>query len=175
MDSMRAYLSIASLLAVAYLSDSFPALAQSVRSLPGCETAPEVRKVLDEKLDQKMLDKRKLQDRVAFERQVLDDLIAKYPRELEPYQTLVNKMRRDAPDELPELRNRLVKMAKDDPDDPLALLLAGSVLRGKDTPESVRLLEAAKAKAPNFPWPSLELANDYFWGKIADQNKVKES
>jgi thiol-disulfide isomerase/thioredoxin len=172
---MRAYLSIASWLAVAFLNNSFPVQAQSARSLPGCETAPEVRKILDEKLDSKMLDKMKLQDRVALERLVLNDLIAKYPREIEPYQTLVNKMRRDDPDELPELRNRLVKMAKDDPDDPLVLLLAGWVLRGKDTPESLRLLETAKAEAPNFPWPYKELANDYFYGNIADQTKVKEN
>ncbi len=48
------------------------------------------------------------------------------------------------------------------------------MLRGKNTPESVRLLEAAQAKAPNSPWPQKELAAVYFSGKIADQNKVKE-
>jgi len=175
MDSMRTCLSVTSLLAAAFLSNSFPAQAQSARSLPGCETAPEVRKILDEKLGPKMLDKMKLPERVALERQVLDDLIARYPREIEPYQTLVKKMFRDDPDEFPELSNRLVKMAKVDPDDPFALLLAGSVLRGKDTAESVRLLQAAQTKAPNFPWPFMELANDYFRGKIADQNKVKEN
>ena len=136
---------------------------------------PEVRKVLDVKLDPKVLDKMKLTDRVALERQVLGDLIAKYPREFEPYQTLINMIRSDDPDGFSDLHNQFVKMAKDDPDDPLALLLAGRVLRGKNTPESVRLLEAAKAKAPNFPWPFMELASDYFGGKIADQNKVKEN
>jgi len=172
---MRTYLSVASLLAAALASCSSPAQAQSVRSLPGCETVPEVRKVLDVKLDPKVLDKMKLTDRVALERQVLGDLIAKYPREFEPYQTLINMIRSDDPDGFSGLRNQFVKMAKDDPDDPLALLLAGRVLRGKNTPESVRLLEAAKAKAPNFPWPFMELASDYFGGKIADQNKVKEN
>jgi thiol-disulfide isomerase/thioredoxin len=172
---MRTYLSVASLLAAGFLSNSFPARAQSARSLPGCETAPAVRKILDEKLDPKILDKMKLPERVALERQVLDDLIAKHPRELEPYQALVARVRSEDPDQYAELRNRLVKMAKDDPDDPLALLLAGWVLRGKDTSESLRLLEAAQAKAPNFPWPFKELASDYFRGKIADQNKVKEN
>ena len=172
---MRTSLSIAALLAAAFLGNSFPARAQSAQSLPGCETAPAVRKILDEKLDPKALDKMKLPERVALERQVPDDLIAKYPRELEPYQTLIRDAFVEDPAALPELRDRFVKMARDDPNDPLALLLAGSVLRGKDTPESVRLLEAAKAKAPNFPWPFKELANDYFSGKIADQNKVKEN
>jgi hypothetical protein len=77
---MRTYLSVASLLAGAFLSNSFPAQAQSARSLPGCDTAPEVRKILDEKLDPKMLDKMKLLERVPLERQVLEDLIAKSPR-----------------------------------------------------------------------------------------------
>jgi thiol-disulfide isomerase/thioredoxin len=122
-----------------------------------------------------MLNKIKFKERVALERRLLQDLIAKYPRELEPYQTLINKMRSEDPDEFAELRSRLVKMAKDDPSDPLALLLAGWVLRGKDTPESVRLLEAAKAKAPDFPWPFRVLAAVYFSGKIADQNKVKKN
>jgi thiol-disulfide isomerase/thioredoxin len=172
---MRIYLSIPPLLAAVLLSNSFPARAQSAQSLPGCETAPAVRKILDEKLDPKVLDKMKLPERRALEHQMLDDLIANYPRELEPYQTLVGDTRAEDPAALPELRNRFVKMAKDDPNDPLFLLLAGSVLRGKDTPESLRLLEAAKAKAPNSPWPFKELANDYFSGKIADQNKVKEN
>lgn len=174
-DSMRAYLSVASLIAAAFIGNSFPAQGQSARSLPGCETAPEVRKVLDKKLDPKLLDKMKRPERVTLEREVLNDLIAEHPRELEPYQTLVNSMRSEDPDQFAGLRNRLVKMAKDDPNDPLALLLAGWVLRGKDTLESVRLLEAAQAKAPNFPWPFDELASDYFRGKIADQNKVKEN
>ena len=136
---MGTYLSVTSLLAAAFISTSFLAQAQRSRSLPGCETAPEVRKILDEKLDPKMLDKMKIPERVAWERQVLQDLIARYPRELEPYQNLVNKMRSEDPDEFRELRNRLVKMAKDDPNDPLALLLAGWVLRGKDTSESVQI------------------------------------
>jgi thiol-disulfide isomerase/thioredoxin len=174
-DSMRTCLSVASWLAAAFVSNSLPAQAQSARSLPGCETAPEVRQVLDKKLDPNLLDKMKLPQRVALERQVLEDLIARYPREIEPYQTLVNRMRSEDPDQVAELRSRLVKRAKDDPNDPLALLLAGWVLRGKDTPESIRLLEAAKAKAPNFPWPFQELASDYFSGKIADQNRLKEN
>jgi thiol-disulfide isomerase/thioredoxin len=163
------------MLMAAFLSCSFPARAQTGLSLPGCETAPEVRKILDEKLNGKVLDQMKYAQRVPYERQVLEDLIAKYPRELEPYQTLVNRMRWEAPDEFPALHDRLVRMAKDNPDDPLALLMAGWVLRGKDTLESIRLLEAARAKAPNFPWPAKELAGVYFSGKRADQNKVKEN
>ncbi len=172
---MRASLVMIAVLGATCVTGASQVCCQSGLVLPGCETAPEVRKILDEKLDGKVLDKMKYAQRVPYERQVLEDLIAKYPRELEPYQTLVNRIRWEAPDEFPALRNRLVRMAKDNPDDPLALLLAGWVLRGKDTPESIRLLEAARAKAPSFPWPAMELAGDYFSGKRADKDKVAEN
>jgi thiol-disulfide isomerase/thioredoxin len=149
--------------------------AQNLLPLPGCETAPEVRKILDEKLDSKIIDELKLPERIALQRQVLEDLIAKFPRELEPYQTLVNRISSENPDEAPALHDRMVQMAKDHPDDPLALMLGGWALRGKNTPESLRLLQASITKAPNFPWAYKELAGDYFRGKIADQSKVKEN
>ena len=169
---MRPFSSAASLLATVLFAG--PLMAQNL-ALPGCETAPQVRKVLDEKLEFKTLDKLKLPERIALERQVLEDLIARYPRELTPYQTLVNKLSSENPDEAPALRIRMVQMAKDHPEDPLALMLGGWALRGKNTPESLRLLQASIAKAPNFPWPYKELAGDYFSGKIAEPAKVKEN
>jgi thiol-disulfide isomerase/thioredoxin len=162
-------------LLASFLSFSLLVQCQAVRKLPGCEAASEVRKTLDETLDAKALDKMKFAERITGERQVLEELIAEYPREIEPYQQLIKMLRSDAPDELPVLRDRLVKMAKDNPDDPLALTLAGVVLRHRDIAESIRLLEMAKMKAPTFPWPARELAADYFTGKHVDTNKVKEN
>jgi len=170
---MRAPLPIRAVFIASLLCLSFTVQAQTSRVLPGCETPPAIQKILDEQLDGKGLDHMKFPERIAFERKVIEDLIAKYPREVLPYQTLVNRMRKEDPDSYPVLRDRLVKMAHENPDDPLALMLAGWVLRGKNTPESIRLLEAAKA--PNFPWPAKELAGDYFTGKFADQNKVREN
>ena len=150
---MRTYLSVASLLAGAIIGNLFPVQAQSARSLPGCEAAPEVRKVLDKKLDPNLLDKMKLPERVALERQVLDDLITKYPRELEPYQTLINRLRSEDPDQYAELRNRLGKMAKDDPNDPLALLLAGC-FGGKIRRKVFASWRRPKQRRRIFPGPS---------------------
>jgi thiol-disulfide isomerase/thioredoxin len=157
------------------LSFSLLVQCQAVLSLPGCETAPAVRKILDQALDAKALEKLKIPERVGRERQVLEELIGTYPREIEPYQKLINTVRSEDPDEFPAFRDRLVKMWKDHPDDPLALTLAGIVLRNTDTPESIRVLEMAKTKAPNFPWPAMELAADYFRGKRADASKVNEN
>ncbi len=164
----------ASLLATVFFGCSILVNAQTALPLPGCETAPEVSKILNEKLDANALDKMKVPQRLALNRQVLEDLIARYPREIEPYQRYLDETRSEDPDEHDALLARMAKIAKDRPDDPLALLLAGWALRDKNTPESVRLLEAALDKAPNFPWPHRELATVYFSGKIADQNKVKE-
>ena len=157
------------------LNFSILAQCQAVPALAGCQAAPEVRKVLDETLDAKALDRMKFAERIARERQVLEELVAAYPREIEPYQRLIKTLRSESPDEFPALRDRVLKMYKDNPDDPLALTLAGIVLRHRDTTESIRLLEMAKVKAPNFPWAPMELAADYFTGKRVDTNKVRDN
>jgi len=172
---MRTSLALVSALTALLATVPYPARCQTTLALPGCEASPEVRKVLDEKLDEKILDKMKFAERAAYERQALEGLIAKYPREYEPYERLRDHMGWMEPDALPQLRERFVKLAAQNPNDPLALTVASMVLLGKDTPESIRLVEAAKAKAPNFPWASLQLANIYFSGKRADKDKVAEN
>lgn len=139
-------------------------------SLPGCEARPEVRQVLQEKLRSEDLDKLKYVDRVARQHEVLDDLIAKYPRELEPYRRLINFVHHDT-DDYPALQARYREQAKQHQDDPLVLYLAGAVLFHTDTPESIRLEVAAKAKAPDFAWPNLQLAEIYSSGKLVDKKK----
>lgn len=142
-------------------------------SLPGCEPRPEVRQVLKDKPNPADLEKLKYVDRVAREKEVLGDLIARYPRELEPYQRQINFVHYET-DDYPVLQSRYRDQAKQHPDDPLALYLTGAVLYHTDTPKSIRLEEAAKAKAPAFPWPNLKLAQIYSEGKLVDKAKSKE-
>jgi hypothetical protein len=149
--------------------------AQTKLRLPGCDPSPEVRKVLDTKLDYKVVHKMKFVERTAYERRMFEDLIAKYPREIVPYQRLIQETRYSDPEAFPALQDRFAKLASDQPDDPLALTLGGMALVRKDTPESIRLLESAKAKAPGFPWAPLALADVYFSGKWADNAKVAEN
>jgi thiol-disulfide isomerase/thioredoxin len=172
---MRTFFAAPAVLVASFFYGSFHVQAQTALSLPGCEASPEVRKTLDEKLDYSELDKMKYTEQHAFERQVLEDLVAKYPRELEPSETLGSRIHQYFPDEYPAFRDRRIKAAKDNPNDPLALLLGGEALAGKDTPETIRLWEAAKAKAPSFPWPALKLAGLYADGKRADPVKMKEN
>lgn len=126
--------------------------------------------MLREKLRSEDLDKLKWIDHAAREQEVLGDLIAKYPRELEPYRQLINFVHYDT-DDYPALQARYKEQAKQHPDDPLALYLAGAVLFHTDTPESIRMEEAAKAKAPDFAWPNLQLADIYSSGKLVDKKK----
>jgi hypothetical protein len=155
------------------LAGGCPALlAQPTVALPGCEARVEVRRVLDGKLSEEALQEMKFTERVAFRRDVLEDLIAEYPREVEPYRRLIEATREDDTDHYAALADRFRKQAALQPDDPLALYVAGLALSGIDTPASIRFLEQARSQAPNFAWPALELANIYTVGaKRADQTK----
>ena len=155
------------------LAAGCPALfAQSPLALPGCEARPEVRRVIDDQLAYKNLENMKFTEQLTLKRQVLGDLIAKYPRELEPYRQLIQTIRWGDPEGYPALTERYIKQAEQHPDDPLALYLAALVLNGKDTPRSIQLLEQAKSKAPDFAWPDLALAGIHATGKLADKTKA---
>ena len=147
--------------------------AQS-QALPGCEAPADVRQVIREKLNPKDLDLLKFGERMAREHAVLEELIAKHPRELAPHRQLIDLVRANEPDRWPELRAQYREQARKSPDDPLALYLGGYVLVGFDTPESIRLFESARAKAPEFAWPSIELARVYGSGKLVDKKKSGE-
>ncbi|HXM45427.1 MAG TPA: TlpA disulfide reductase family protein [Bryobacteraceae bacterium] len=150
-----------------------PALfAQRPLALPGCEAPPQVRQVLDDKLGDKVVENMKGVDQAPLERQILGDLIAKYPRELEPHRRLIQDIRWLDAEAYPALAEGYVNQAEQHPDDPLALYLAAVVLNGKDTPRSIQLLEQAKSKAPDFAWPDMSLAGIHAGGKLADKKKA---
>ena len=160
----------------AFLLIAAPALfAQSSAALPGCEPRPEVRQVLDDRLSEKSLQEMKFSERVAFRRQALEDLIAKYPREVEPYRRLLQATKQEHTGSYPKLVDRFRLQAEQHPNDPLALYLGGLALSGRDTPLSIRFLEQARSQAPDFAWPALELAHIYSPGtKRVDKGKAAE-
>lgn len=158
------------------LAAGWPALlAQPSPPETSCDPPPEVRRILDEKLSEEALQEMKFAERVAFRRDVLEDLIAKYPREVEPYRRLIEASSEDDTGHYAMLIDRFRKQAALQPDDPLALYVAGLALSGIDTPASIRFLERARSEAPGFAWPALELANIYTPGaKRADKKKSAE-
>jgi thiol-disulfide isomerase/thioredoxin len=150
---------------------SLGSACHAATSLAGCESRPEVRQAFRDKLNSDDLQKSKFADRAARQHQVLEELIAKYPDQVEPYSRLINFVRNSEPDQFPALQERYRRQAADHPEDPVLLYAAGLALLDADTPESIRLLEAAQAKAPDFAWPSLRLADVYSSGKRIDKKK----
>ncbi len=148
--------------------------AQSAPALPGCEARPEVRQVLEQQLSDQALRNMKFTEQAALRRRTLEELIAKYPRELAPHRELIQFTRWSDSERWPALQQRYRRQAEQHPDDPLALYLAGLVYSGKDTPRSIQHLEQARLKSPDFPWPALQLAATYAGGKRADKKKAEE-
>jgi hypothetical protein len=170
--------SLACVLFIAVALGSVSAHGQTTSTQYGCE-APEVRETFDTTLSQDELVKLTATQRIARRHQVLDALIAKYPHEYLLYREQFNAADdpslKDPEASLAALRDRWVSNAKSHPDDPMALILAGKALAKKDPLEAIRLLDAAQAKAPEFPWPSFELTNLYWQGKYADEVELKKN
>ena len=163
------------ILAAVLFAAGGPALfAQSPLALPGCEARPEVREAIEGKLAYKALENMKFTERLALERQLLEDLAARYPREMEPHRQLLNVTHYNDPDGYAVLSARYVKEAEQHPGDPLALYMAALFLTGKDTPRALQLLERAHSKAPDFAWPEMSLARIHGTGKLADKKKAAE-
>lgn len=145
------------------------ASAQSSQSLPGCEALPETRGVLAGRL--KTLGEMTFSERLPE----LEDLVAKYPRELEPGLQLADYGRLYDHDQIPAMQERFRKEALEHSDDAFALLLASRALWHKDTAESIRMLEKAKTMAPTFPWPPIVLADILSEGKREDKKRAYEN
>jgi hypothetical protein len=77
------------ILAGILLAAGCPALFAQSLALPGCEAPPEVSQVIHEKLAGEAFGKLRLTERWTLSRQLLGDLIAKHPRELEPHRQLL--------------------------------------------------------------------------------------
>ena len=145
------------------------ALAQSSQALPGCEPSTQISGILAEKL--KAIREMPLSARLP----ALEELVAKYPRELEPSRQLADFGRFFDHDQISAIQERFRQEALVHPDDPFALFLAGRALWHKDTQESIRMLEKAKTIAPTFPWAPLALADILSEGKHEDKKSAYEN
>jgi thiol-disulfide isomerase/thioredoxin len=156
-----------------------PLLAQTASNLPGCAPPPELRRAMDDQLDDKKFSKLPYAEQVARKREVLEGMIARYPREIDPQHSLMRAAQNDweslHPGSWAAMQDEYRQRAKANPNDPLALDLAAYALIGTDTPEAIRLLDAAKTQAPQFVWPYLDLANIYASGKFKDKQKSTDN
>ena len=152
----------------------FPVLAQDRPPLPGCEAPAPLQKELNAKLYYKPAESMKSSDRIARQVEMIDEFIAKYPREAEPYRKLFDLTWMNA-SLIPVLVDRSEKQAKSNPDDPLAHAVLGYSLTLADPQRGIKELNDAKAKAPAFPVPYLLLAEIYSLGKFADHKAMTDN
>ena len=160
---------------MAILSGCLSARAQSQPSLPGCEQPKELATELRQALDPKVFQGMKFAEQWTLQVEILNKLIEKYPREVAPTRELMDFTYYSDPSVLPAVQERFKKRVTQNPDDPLALYLAGYSLIRTDTPEAIRELDRAKTIAPTFPWPYFTLARVYATGKTADKNAMTGS
>jgi hypothetical protein len=154
-----------------------PSAQSEQSSLPGCEVPAALRETIKDQLESREFPHLAYHEQQERRQRVLYGLIAKYPREIVPYRQLIvpaQISREYDPDALTLIRTQLRERKVAHPDDPLALYLYASALRGTDTPESIRMLEKAQSLAPDFVWPSLDLAQIYSTGKFADKQKFTD-
>jgi thiol-disulfide isomerase/thioredoxin len=152
---------------------------QGQQSLPGCEPPATLSKTIKDQLESPEFRRLNYQQQEERRRRVLSELFAKYPREIAAYRYWIRnaQFRRQygsEPAPLAAIQRQLREREAAHPDDPLALDLYASALRGTDTPESIRLLQRAQSLAPNFVWSSVDVAQIYSSGKFADKRKFAE-
>jgi len=145
------------------------------QEFPGCEPRPEVYWALNVDMSGSKLAKLKWAEQQALQQQILNGLIARYPRQITPYLELIRIARENQPERIPALQARYREQALARPDDAFALVIAAEALLDTTTPESIRLGEAARAKAPQFFYPALFLAKVYSEGLRADKEKFAQN
>jgi thiol-disulfide isomerase/thioredoxin len=146
-------------------------------SLPGCEPPSAIQKIIKDQLHSPEFWRLDYSARLARNRQILVDLMKRYPREVEPFNLWIATVREDQllhPELLAGLQRTYREQAAAHPNDPLALYLAAAALRSTGTPESIRLLDQAQTLSPSFAWPALELAQIYSSGKFAGKTKFTD-
>jgi thiol-disulfide isomerase/thioredoxin len=167
-------LSMASITVFAVLLTS-RAVCQSSRTLPGCETAPQIRETLDQRLSPELLAGTNFAERRRLYESVVSEVNAKYPHEVVPSRLLIDYARSEDPDLLAKLQESFKQSIELYGDDPLLLDLAARALWHRDTQASLRMLEKARQLAPDWPWPALELADLLSRGPLANKKKAAEN
>jgi thiol-disulfide isomerase/thioredoxin/tetratricopeptide (TPR) repeat protein len=108
------------------------------------------------------------QERDAKTKEIFDSLFAKYPdnffvqRRYEDYRH--NNALRAGTDVAPLIKEYHDLMVKH-PDDPRYLYFYARIIYDTQPEEAIRYHEKALELAPNFPWPHLQLATIYAYGK----------
>ncbi|MDP9338910.1 MAG: redoxin family protein [Acidobacteriota bacterium] len=149
--------------------------AQSAKSLPGCEPPRELRIAMREQLDPKKFEGMKTYERMARRVEIIQALMEKFPREVDPAHDLIWYAWYGDLDLLPALQQSFKAREKENPSDPVAVYWSGYSRFWDDAPEAIRKFERARKLAPDSPWPYLGLAELYGRGKTRDLKALSEN
>jgi thiol-disulfide isomerase/thioredoxin len=110
---------------------------------------------------------------VDSRRKLLDQLAERFPRDYDIQARRLSFYRGAVPATWPRLRESYIKRARQNPGDPLALMLAASALHRGDTAQAIELLNRARAVPGGTPLASLHLAEIYQTGRFEDREKAR--
>jgi thiol-disulfide isomerase/thioredoxin len=105
----------------------------------------------------------------------IDRLAKQYPKAVDVQLARMDHYRWFVPAKWPAVRDEFVQAGEANPEDALALTLAGSALEGKQTPRSLELLARAMKLQPGYPIAALKLAEIYQRGRFEDKEKAKSN
>jgi len=144
-------------LAVAVLALVFGSARLSAQTI--CGPSPAVKAALDQVPSQQAPDQTDYQYQ-QLRRSGLQALLQQYPGDVFVQRAYVRSM--SYPDEDHDRVMAQYKPLHDQhPDDAQVAYLYALTLVGRDSPQAIKLLTSALAKAPNFPFPHLELVSIY--------------
>lgn len=154
------------------------AAACFAQSLPECEPGPEVHKALDKlpkyRGDPTKTDWQVYQERVAS----LHALLLQYPNDLFVHRKYIEstsdmrKIDRASSDETGKASAGYSALHARNPEDPQFDYLYGLTLLRHDTPQAIKLFNAALQQNPRFVWPHLALVNAYRSPAFADPDEA---
>jgi thiol-disulfide isomerase/thioredoxin len=164
-----------SLLPVVILATA--SLAQSSRSLPGCEPAPEVKKALNHlpeyRQEPGLTDWQVYQKRIA----TLEALRRQYPNDVFIARTYIESatslrdVDKASVEQKAKVNAEFKALHEQEPDNAQTDYLYGLTLMGRQTPEAIKMFDAALAKDPNFPLPHASLMQVYSSEVFQDKEK----
>jgi hypothetical protein len=131
-----------------------------------CGPSQDVQSALDKVPSYQRADQSKY-DFVQARRFAIRALMQRYPGNVFMQRAYIGAM----PDRLKVIAEYQV-LHDQRPDDSYVAYLYGTTLLGRDTPQSIKLFNAALEKSPNFPWPHLQFVSIYSTPNFLDKAKA---
>jgi len=138
---------------------------------PRCEPIPEVGKALQEVWNDET---HPMPGRLEWQSEQSKRLIEKYPREVALHRRYFLLYRQNIPEKVDQIRQQYLAQAEKNPQDALAVFMAGLALENVDTPKAIETMERAIKLDPGLGWSYLVLAYLYAYGKVPDKARAAE-